>query len=83
MLYTTIHATVEEGGRISLLLSTTSICFTDTWTLAGRLLLRVFLCMKPVTGLETATYGFRAQVANTKLSALTLYRPNLKIKAPF
>ena len=38
--------------------------FTDTQTLAGRLLQRAHICTQLAAGLETEAFGFRAQVAN-------------------
>ena len=83
ILYTTIHATVEEGGRHFFTPFYHFHLFHRHLDISWAITAESFLCIKPVTGLEPATYGFRAQVANTKLSALTLYHPNLKIKAPF
>ena len=48
----------RRGRLFHQLLTTTSIYFTDTQTLAGRLLQRAHLCTQPAAGLELGTFGF-------------------------
>ena len=65
--FTNIHESQDFKGRgraFHLLLITTSNRFTDTETLAGRLLQRAHLCTQLTAGLEAGTFGFRAQVSN-------------------
>ena len=66
------HSQYSRGrGRLSIyFLSTPSTLFMDTQTLAGRLLQRAHLCAQLAARLEAGTFGFRAQVATTKLRTL-------------
>ena len=56
------HKTAGEDQRR--LLSTTSICFTDTYSLVKQLLQKANLCTQVGAGLEPGTFGFQVQIAN-------------------
>ena len=51
----------EDQGQ---LLSTTSICFTDTYSLVKQLLQKAHLCTQVGAGFEPGTFGFQVQIAN-------------------
>ena len=46
------------------LLFTTSICFTDTYSLVKQLLQKAHLCTQVGARLEPGTFGFQVQIAN-------------------
>ena len=60
----TNHRTAGEGEGVSLTPHYNFHRFTDTQTLAERLLQRVHLCIQLAAGLEPGTFSFRAQVLN-------------------
>ena len=53
--------------------TTTSTRFTDTYTLAGRLLQRSHLCTYLAAGLKPGTFGFQAQVTEHEPLTTRLY----------
>ena len=62
--FITIHKSQECRGRgraFLKLLTTTFSRFTDSQTLAARLLQKAYLCTQPAAGLEPGTFGFREQ----------------------